>query len=168
MKVLLIDMLVPYPPSDGAKLRVFNLLRHISNYCDVSLLALRKPAADEDGIADYLRSFCSHVEFVGRPTLTLREYRLQQLKGLLRRETVRSATDYSEQMASRIRALTENEAFDVVDIQRPGMAPYVRAISPDSHCRKILTLYDVPYVQYRRMMSVKRGWRAKCLSLIHI
>ncbi|MBN1874067.1 MAG: glycosyltransferase [Anaerolineae bacterium] len=161
MKVLFIDKLVPYPPADGGTLRVFNLLRYISQHCDVSLLTWHRPSEDEAGVADYLKSFCAHVEFVGKPVLTAREYRQRQFGGLLRCETVRSAVDYSERMASRIRTLTTNEGYDVVDIQRPEMAPYVKAISPNSHCRKILTLYDVPYVQYRRMMAVKPGWRAK-------
>jgi glycosyltransferase involved in cell wall biosynthesis len=41
------------------------------------------------------------------------------------------------------------------------MAPYIKAISPNSRCRKILVLHNVAYVQYRRMMLVERNWRAK-------
>jgi sugar transferase (PEP-CTERM/EpsH1 system associated) len=161
MKVLIIDRLVPYPPDDGGKLRVFSLLRHISRCHDVALITLEKPEANDTSVATHLKTFCTHVEFVGVPNRSKAEYWLRMLRGVFKGEPTGYFASYSEEMADKIRTLTANEPFDIVDIQRPNMAPYIEAISPKSLCRKILTLYDVPYVQYRRIMSVERDWGVK-------
>jgi hypothetical protein len=64
-------------------------------------------------------------------------------------------------MVDKIQALTQDEPYDVIDIQRYCMAPYINAISPASHSVKILTLHDVDYLQYRSMIRVERDWRIK-------
>jgi glycosyltransferase involved in cell wall biosynthesis len=167
MKILIVDKLVPYPPIDGSLLRVFNLIKHISRQHEVSLVTLYKPLTGEDSITAHLKTFCTHVEFVGRLAYSTREYRLRLLRGALKGEPMRHMILHSEGMAERIHTLTEHEPFDIVDIQRLCMAPYIEAISPASHCRKILTLHDVPYVQYRRIVSVERNWRAR-LRLLYL
>jgi glycosyltransferase involved in cell wall biosynthesis len=167
MKVLVIDQLAPYPPADGGRLRLFNLLQHISRRHDVSLVTLYRPLNEAGRARAYLETFCTHVEFVGRPNYSTHEYRLRMLRGALKREPMRHMVSHSRDMADRIRTLTENESFDIVDIQRLCMAPYIEAIAPSSRCRKILTLYDVPYTQYRRMMLAERNWRAK-LRLMYL
>jgi sugar transferase (PEP-CTERM/EpsH1 system associated) len=162
MKILVVDQLVPYPPTDGGKIRTFNILKHLSRHLEVSFLSLFYPLRGEDsGIADYLKTFGIRVELVARPIYSKQQYRLRQLRGVLKGESPRNELFQVEEMADKIRILTENEPFDIVDIQRPNMAPYIKAISPTSCCRKILTLHDVPYVQYRRMVSVERDWSAK-------
>jgi glycosyltransferase involved in cell wall biosynthesis len=161
MRILVVDKLVPYPPVDGGRIRVFNLLQHISRHHEVTLVTMYKPSTGEDSGAAILNRFCTKVELVARQELSVREYRFRQLRGILNREPMRSMIVWSEKMAEKIATLTENQHFDIVDIQRPCLAPYVKTISPKSRCRKILTLYDVPYVQYRRIMMAERDWRAK-------
>lgn len=161
MKILVVDQLVPYPPTDGGKIRIFNLLKYLSRDHEVSFLSLFKPSEEEDNGANYLKKFCARVELVARPQYRKQEYRWRQLRGLLKGESPRNEIFWVEEMADKIRTLTEKEEFAIVDIQRPNMAPYIKAISPTSGCRKILTLHDVPYIQYRRMVSVERDWSAK-------
>jgi len=161
MKILIIDEFVPYPPNDGGKLRVYNLIRQISRDHEVSLVSLyRASAGDQHGV-DHLRNFCTRIELVNRPKRSTREYRLLELRAALKREPIRNMEVRSEKLAQTIETLTKNEPFDAIDIQRPCMAPYVRSIASTCTSRKILTLYDVPYVQYRRMMKVERNWGMK-------
>jgi len=161
MKILIVDGMIPYPPADGGTLRVFNLLQRLSHHHDVSLLVLYNPLVQDESAAAFLRTCCAHVELVARRERSQRDYRRRLLRGALRGESLRLAAYRSEEMADRVRSLTEDESFDIMDVQRPWMAPYVEAISPASRCRKILTLYDVPYVQYRRMMWAERDRRTK-------
>lgn len=161
MRILIIDKLVPYPPTDGSLLRVYNLIKQISRQHEVSLITSFKPPTGEDSVAAHLRTLCRHVEFIGRPDYSVREFRLRQLQGALKREPMRYMTLYSEKMADKVRSLVQNNHIDIVDIERLCLAPYIHAIASTSQCAKVLGLHDVPYVQYRRMMSVERDWRAK-------
>ena len=40
MKVLFLSAWYPYPPNNGSKLRIFNLLRGMAQHHEVSLLSL--------------------------------------------------------------------------------------------------------------------------------
>ena len=64
MRILVIDELVPYPPADGGKSRVFNLSRQLSRHHDVSLITLFKLSTGEDSRATYLKIFRARVELV--------------------------------------------------------------------------------------------------------
>lgn len=161
MKILVVDQLVPYPPTDGGKIRLFNLLKYLSRDHEVSFLSLFRPLRAEDNGANYLKKFCARVELVAKPEYAKKEYRWRQLRGLLKGEPPRNEILWVKEMANKLNALTEHEHFDIVDIQRPTMAPYIKAISPNSHCGKVLTLYDVPHVQYQRLAAVERDRSAK-------
>ena len=161
MKILIVANYIPYPPTTGGDLRLFNLLRYISRYHEVSLLSLFNPLTDKDNGASFLRTFCQRVELVAMPKRSRWERRLRLLRNGLRAEPLRGTDLYSEEMADRIQSLTRKEPFDLIDIQRSHMAPYVKAISSTNCCQKILSLHDINYVQYRRIMAVERNWRAK-------
>ncbi len=161
MKILIITNFVPYPPTTGAGLRVFNLLKHISQRHEVHLLSLFNPWRSEDQGVAHLETLCAQVEVISRrPRSRLENWR-RLLWGTLRGESRRNVLDYFEGMAERIRELTEDEHFDVVQIHHTHMAPYVKAISPTNHCCKIWFLHNVAHVQFQRMMLVERDWRVK-------
>lgn len=152
--------LVPFPPTTGSGVRIFNLLRYISHHHDVSLVSLFLPSTGEDKGATYLKTFCTHIELVRRERSRYERY-LGKMQGVLAREPKKNVVYHFKEMANKVRTLTENEHFDLIDIQQDFMAPYIKAISPANRGRKILTLHDVPYVQYHRMLSIERDWHMK-------
>ena len=42
MKILMVTPYVPYPPSSGGQIRTFNLLKHLSQSNEITLVALYK------------------------------------------------------------------------------------------------------------------------------
>ena len=76
MKVLLVTNFVPYPPTSGAELRIFNLLKHISSRHEVPLITLFDPTTGEEIGAAHLEPFCARVELVARRKVSEREVRL--------------------------------------------------------------------------------------------
>lgn len=51
MKVLFLSPTVPFPLTDGGRIRVFNLLKQIAEKSDVTLLALETQPTDAEGVA---------------------------------------------------------------------------------------------------------------------
>ena len=51
MKILFLSPTVPFPLTDGGRIRVFNLLKQIAAKSDVTLLALETQPTDADGVA---------------------------------------------------------------------------------------------------------------------
>ncbi len=161
MKILIVTDFIPYPPTSGSKVRVFNLLKQVSRYHDVSLLALCRPSTVENDSVAHLEAYCTHVELVVVPWRSKWQRRLWALRWVLKREPLRNAYHYFDEVANRLNTLIETRSFDIVDIQRSYMAPYVDVIAPECRCRKILTLYDIDYTQYRRILSVERNFIEK-------
>lgn len=52
MKILFLSPTVPFPLTDGGRIRVFNLLKQIAKKSDITLLALETQPTDEEGVAE--------------------------------------------------------------------------------------------------------------------
>ena len=50
MKILFLSPTVPFPLTDGGRIRVFNLLKQIAQKSEVTLLALETQPTDADGV----------------------------------------------------------------------------------------------------------------------
>lgn len=58
----------PYPANNGAKIRIYNLLKHLSKGYDVTLLAFAEGDEATPEQIEHMRGFCQRVEVVPRPT----------------------------------------------------------------------------------------------------
>lgn len=69
MKILFLSPTVPFPLTDGGRIRVFNLLKQIAQKSDVTLLALETQPTDAEGVAQ-LKQLGIQVHLVpNAPTL---------------------------------------------------------------------------------------------------
>ena len=63
MKILIISDALPYPPDEGEKIRLFNIIKNISQLHEVSLITLIEPQHEKQYITE-LRKYCSRVNTV--------------------------------------------------------------------------------------------------------
>ena len=102
----------PYPANNGAKIRIYNLVRHLSQHYELTLLSFAE--ADEatpEQIA-HLSSFCSHVEAVSKPHYNPGAFK--STLGYLSRWP-RSLVDvYSLPMAERIIQIKQIQSVDII------------------------------------------------------
>ena len=77
MKILFLSPTVPFPLTDGGRIRVFNLLKQLAQKCDVTLLALETQPTDAEGVAE-LQHLGIQVHLVLNAQ-TLRAYHLALL-----------------------------------------------------------------------------------------
>ena len=52
MKILFLSPTVPFPLTDGGRIRVFNLLKQITQKSEVTLLTLETQSTDAEGVAE--------------------------------------------------------------------------------------------------------------------
>jgi hypothetical protein len=67
MRVVFISWWWPYPADNGSKIRIYNLLRHLSQTHQVTLLSFAEAHEATTAQLDHLRSFCTHVESFPKP-----------------------------------------------------------------------------------------------------
>ena len=113
LKILFLSPTVPFPLTDGGRIRVFNLLKQIATKNDVTLLALETQPTDAEGVAQ-LQQLGIQVHLVpNAPTLppvslgTL-------LKAYLRRQPI-TVTRYDlPTYRQKFKELIATETFDLV------------------------------------------------------
>lgn len=78
MRVLLLTLIVPFPPDSGPKVKTYNLLQHLARHHEVTLVSLvRSP--EEQTHAEALRPLCAEVY-----TVPFTRSRLRDVRHLLR------------------------------------------------------------------------------------
>ena len=102
----------PYPANNGSKIRIYNLIRQLSQHYQVSLLSFAEAGEATPEQVAHMSSLCSRVEVVPKP-----RYNPGALKALLGYASrwPRSLVDvYSPDMAVRVTALHHAQPVDIV------------------------------------------------------
>lgn len=103
MRVLFLSWWWPYPPDNGSKIRIYNLLRHLAAKHEVILLSFAEVGEATPERIKHLNTFCAHVEAIPKPTF--QPSSRKALLGYLS-SWPRSLVDvYSPFMAERVQAL---------------------------------------------------------------
>jgi len=155
VRILFLSGWYPYPPNNGSKLRILNLLRGLAQHHEVTLLSF----ADQPNIdleSRQLQSLCREVQVSPRKDFDPRSQRARL--GFLS-PTPRSVIDtFSEDMAQRIEQAVFLWDFDLVIASELGMAGYAR------HFQGLAALFEdvevgVPYGQFAQATSAWRRTR---------
>ena len=122
MKILFLSRWYPYPPNNGSKIRIYNLLRGLSKDHKISLLSFLSPM-DRLAADGSLQNLCSEVD--GVTWKPFNPNSLRSITGFFKPEP-RSVNDtYSPEMARKIKEAINNNKFDLVIASQITMAGYI-------------------------------------------
>jgi sugar transferase (PEP-CTERM/EpsH1 system associated) len=150
MKVLFVCHRFPYPPSSGAKVRAFHIIRHLSDtgheVTVASLARSYREAQEGHGIAPY----CARYEMaqVHEP--------IQAARMLMRLPTLTPSSMgffYSPALAQRVRKLVESERFDLVYVYCSSVAQYVADVRGIPKILDFLDMDSQKWLDYARFKS---------------
>ncbi|MER2512764.1 MAG: TIGR03087 family PEP-CTERM/XrtA system glycosyltransferase [Nitrosomonas ureae] len=148
MKVLLVCHRLPFPPTDGARIRSFNILKHLSKRHSVTVAAPVRSAAEFEA-AKELGQHCQEV--LVAPILQL---------AAISRMVFRLFTSipssmgyfYSPQLYRLVRSAINGEQFDLVIAFCSAIAPYVADIRGPA---KLLDFVDMDSQKWLHIARVK-------------
>ena len=121
-KILIISPYFPFPARDGGKVRLYNLIKHLSKDNNVYLLAYVEPNADESCVS-LAKEFCSDVFPVVR----------EEEKRIIAEDIPRSVSFfYTQAMIDKLSEVLKTVKPDMVQLDFLIMTQYVKHI------------YDVP------------------------
>ncbi len=121
MRVLFLCHRFPYPPTDGARVRSFHMIAHLSRKHDVTVATLVRSEAEAEGI-EGLQNVCESV-LVGRVGRAVAAARM-----VLRLPTPTPSSFgyfYSPDLARQIRNTLAQNRYDAIIVFCSSMAPYV-------------------------------------------
>jgi glycosyltransferase involved in cell wall biosynthesis len=124
MKILFLSRWFPYPPNNGSKIRILNLLRVLADNHRISLLSFddepEKPAQVEG-----LETICERVITV--PWKAFDPTSKRSVLGFFNLKPRSLIDTFSNEMAEQLQALLAEQAFDVViasEIETASYYPY--------------------------------------------
>ena len=113
MKILFLSPTVPFPLTDGGRIRVFNLLKQIAKKSDITLLALETQPTDEEGVAE-LQQLGVQVHLVPNAP-TLPRVSLRTLVNAFRKRQPITVARYDlPAYRQKFRELIATENYDLV------------------------------------------------------
>lgn len=167
MRILAVTYGLPWPLTEGAKIRDYHLLREVAKDAEIVLLSFCKDDPDHPDPAP-LRTFCAAVETFAPPSRRSVSSAAAHWRA---RRPLATYPFYFEEFAQRISALASQYRVDLVQIEHSFLAPYLTAIP--SGCRAILSLHNLGEPQYSSMVKLSgagfrsvlkaaamRGWEA--------
>ena len=165
MKILFLSRWFPYPPDNGSRIRVFNLIKYLSSCHRVDLISFASdPVTDEQLTA--LGRYCQRIEVVRyRP---FNPGRLTALMGFFSRRPRSVIDTHSIEMQKHVEEVGHDRPPDVVIASQLDMAPYAMALStvPKILEEVELTVLCEKYTRQRRPLKRLRNglmwWKSSC------
>jgi sugar transferase (PEP-CTERM/EpsH1 system associated) len=161
-RILLINSGFPYPPTSGARIRDFHLIRQVSQAFKIVLLCLLQFPEERDRV-EGLKPYCETIEVVSPIPQTFFANITGALRALLNRNPLAAYPYYSPQLAQKLREILKQQQIDVIQIEHSFLAPYADAIPLRRRYKTILSFHNVGERQYRSMTNMDFGAAKKLL-----
>jgi hypothetical protein len=142
---------MPYPPSDGARVRAFHIIRHLARSHEVTV-ATPVRTADEQKAAEQLRPHCSTV-ITGRITRPAAAARM--VKNLATATPSSMGFFYSAQLAAKIK---QAGPFDMVFVYCSSVAAYVEGIEGAVKVIDFVDMDSQKWLVYAKAHRFPRSW----------
>ena len=155
VKILFITFGLPVPPSSGARIRDFNLISRVALQHEVSVLSLLEFPEEQEQMQS-MRAYCRHVDGVVADRSWFGTLGMA-VRGLPAGRPLATAPFYYPALARRIKQLTEEQAFDIVQIEHSFLAPYRADLARGFGGACVLSLHNIAVQQYRSMLDMSSG-----------
>jgi glycosyltransferase involved in cell wall biosynthesis len=128
MKILFISNWYPYPPINGAKIRIYNLIRQLARHHEIDLVSFTQtiPLEDAQASKPSLRQYCASVDiFPKRPFDPGLTFLLQNIFSPYPRSVSQS---YNPEIDQLIRGKIKSKPYDVIiasEVNAPSVVSYL-------------------------------------------
>jgi glycosyltransferase involved in cell wall biosynthesis len=154
LRLLYLSSWFPYPPDNGSRQRTFNLIRHLAQEFELTLVAL-SDAEQEPLQVEQLEVYCKSILTHPRPTFA--PTRLRALAGFFSRRPRSLVDTFDRELQNQIVELLSRDAFDAILVGELSMASYARGLA---QAGKILDAAEVSIFAdaYRQRVGTAK-WR---------
>ena len=148
MNILFLSPTVPFPLTDGGRIRVFNLLKQIAQKSEVTLLALETQETDADGVAE-LQQLGIHVHLVPNAPSLPRLSLGTLVKAFLKRQPITVARYDVPAYRQKFKELIAKESFDLIHYEMFHVAQFYT----ETDLPSVLSQQNVDSAIWRRLCS---------------
>ncbi len=158
MKILFLSPTVPFPLTDGGRIRVFNLLKQLAQKCDVTLLALETQPTDAEGVAE-LQQLGIQVHLVPNAQTLPRVSFGTLATAFFKRYPITVARYNLPAYRHKFRTLIETDTFDLVHYEMLHTAQF----HTETRLPGVLSQQNVDSAIWRRLCAETTNPFYKCV-----
>jgi sugar transferase (PEP-CTERM/EpsH1 system associated) len=122
MKILFLSSWFPYPPDNGSRIRIFNLIKQLSKEHDITLLSFSRDGEVTEDRLKTMQRYCSTVQAV--PLAPFRPTSFRSILGLFSPRPRSFVDTYSRRMQRLVERTRREGDFSVVIASEIDTAPY--------------------------------------------
>jgi len=119
MNILVISPVLPYPPVDGDRLRIYNFLKYLSKWNKIYLLSFIYKSEEKN--VDYLNKICSLIKIV---YIDKNHILFNALKSIFSSIPINIGAYTSQEMKNKVDEILKQEKIDLIYAYRIRCAPY--------------------------------------------
>jgi sugar transferase (PEP-CTERM/EpsH1 system associated) len=149
MEILFVTGNLPYPPSDGWRIRVYMLIRHLSRLHRISLVTFIRTSEDI-ALAEGLRKYCAEIRLIPRNP---RYSPLKLLRGVLGATAFPVLSYQDSRMSNTIKSMLNARRFDLVQAESLQMAQYCTNLAMHT----VLDLHNIESLVMKRYAEFQRN-----------
>jgi polysaccharide biosynthesis protein PslH len=160
MKILMLTLYLPYPPTSGGQIRSYNLIKHLSKKHEITLFSLIKKG--EEKYAPELEKYCKEVIYFYRPD---KPWTLQNILktgfSLFPFLVIRNLSSAGRQaLAAKIK----KEKFDLIHVETFYLRPHI----PETKIPMVLVDQTIEFRVYQHHTETMKWWFLKPLFYIDV
>jgi len=167
--ILFISPTVPYPATDGGRIRVLNLLKQICKKNRITFVAIEILDTDKNGI-EHLRNLGMDAHLIERmpdmPELTAKTISVSAIfRAVAHAQPVMVAKYYIPAMEATIKKLLHAHNFDVIHFEMLHTGQYIKKLE-DLKAPALLSLQNVDSSVWRRLVGRENNPIKKLLFFV--
>ena len=151
--------MLPYPPHSGPQIRIYNVLKHLAQKHQVTLVSFIRSEREREQLP-HLYAYCQDVH-----TVPLRRSRVKDVLYLLHSLTTNQpfviVRDRVPAMTQKVRSLADSGRYDVIHADQLNMAQYALTVlkfSPKArHPALLLDEHNAVYTIPQRLAQQERN-----------
>jgi glycosyltransferase involved in cell wall biosynthesis len=155
VNILILSPFLPYPPNQGGKIRVFNLIKYLSRRNRLTLACL-----SAEKVVDYgpLQDYCEKIVCIERPARIAWDL----ARFLFGKRPFNSLRYSSEEFRSALSALCRVHPFDAVLMEFPLLWQYAGTLTG------LPMALDAHNVEYELIRDLRQGCRNRLKKLLYL
>ncbi|MBD3183554.1 glycosyltransferase [Candidatus Poribacteria bacterium] len=164
LKILFVSPTIPYPPLDGGRIRVLNVISRLCRGNDLTFLAFAHPVDDKDGV-DYLNNLNMEVVTVESPDSGTSDNISGLWRSFIHRKPFTVAKYYSKEMVNTLSDLLNSGDFDLVHFEMIHTGQFLFLLKRMPQCVTVLGQQNVDSGIWYRLAKNEFSFYKKSLYL---
>lgn len=159
MKILFISRWFPYPPNNGTRIRVFNLIKHLSLHHEIDLVSFASETLDTEHLST-MHNYCQRVDVI--PYRPFQPRRAKALLGFFSPRPRSVVDTHNPDMQKLVEKIGHESSADMVIASTIDMVPYALTLTNTTKIFEeieLTTLYEKFTNEHHPLKRFRNGLR---------